>query len=325
MLICQVAKEKYLVDRIIARVNNPRNKEWFDLLEVRPARLGHRPDPAADRARGPRVRAHPPARPARGAPRDHRDAARQGLAGRRAAGRRPVAARGQPADLGAARRDAASSPAPTRCSSPATRSSPSSTRASRRTSSASSGPTGPSPRWARFERARRSTSCSSAAASRRPLRRRAAKARGGGRDPARRARARAALRAPAAVEGVPARRGEARGRLRQRAVVVRGERRRAPQRDERDVARRRGAHREAPGRRRGLVRQGADRHRRERQHPAARGRRARGHPLPARVRQLRLDPRRRRGGRARRPDRRQLHRLRGRRVADREGHEAARS
>jgi trk system potassium uptake protein len=36
MLICQVAKEKYLVDRIIARVNNPRNKEWFDLLEVRP-------------------------------------------------------------------------------------------------------------------------------------------------------------------------------------------------------------------------------------------------------------------------------------------------
>ena len=26
MLICQVAKEKYLVDRIIARVNNPRNR-----------------------------------------------------------------------------------------------------------------------------------------------------------------------------------------------------------------------------------------------------------------------------------------------------------
>ena len=31
MLICQVAKEKYLVDRIIARVNNPRNRQWFDL------------------------------------------------------------------------------------------------------------------------------------------------------------------------------------------------------------------------------------------------------------------------------------------------------
>jgi trk system potassium uptake protein len=36
MLICQVAKEKYLVDRIIARVNNPRNKQWFELLGVRP-------------------------------------------------------------------------------------------------------------------------------------------------------------------------------------------------------------------------------------------------------------------------------------------------
>ena|SRR5215211_3034771 len=36
MLICQVAKEKYLVDRIIARVNNPRNREWFDLLGIRP-------------------------------------------------------------------------------------------------------------------------------------------------------------------------------------------------------------------------------------------------------------------------------------------------
>ena len=36
MLICQVAKEKYLVDRIIARVNNPRNKPHFELLGIRP-------------------------------------------------------------------------------------------------------------------------------------------------------------------------------------------------------------------------------------------------------------------------------------------------
>ena len=36
MLICQVAKEKYLVDQIIARVNNPRNKQWFELLGIRP-------------------------------------------------------------------------------------------------------------------------------------------------------------------------------------------------------------------------------------------------------------------------------------------------
>ena len=36
ILICQVAKEKYLVDRIIARVNNPRNRQHFELLGVRP-------------------------------------------------------------------------------------------------------------------------------------------------------------------------------------------------------------------------------------------------------------------------------------------------
>src|SRR3954464_9747402 len=36
MLICQVAREKYLVEQIIARVNNPRNRQHFDLLGVRP-------------------------------------------------------------------------------------------------------------------------------------------------------------------------------------------------------------------------------------------------------------------------------------------------
>ena len=37
MLICQVAKEKYLVERIVARVNNPRNLEHFKLLGIHPA------------------------------------------------------------------------------------------------------------------------------------------------------------------------------------------------------------------------------------------------------------------------------------------------
>ena len=37
ILICQVAKEKYLCDRIIARVNNPRN-----LPAVQAARIGRR-------------------------------------------------------------------------------------------------------------------------------------------------------------------------------------------------------------------------------------------------------------------------------------------
>src|SRR5919198_5165792 len=36
ILICQVAKEKYLVDRTIARVNNPRNRAHFELLGIRP-------------------------------------------------------------------------------------------------------------------------------------------------------------------------------------------------------------------------------------------------------------------------------------------------
>jgi trk/ktr system potassium uptake protein len=36
MLICQVAREKYQVDQVIARVNNPRNKDHFELLGVRP-------------------------------------------------------------------------------------------------------------------------------------------------------------------------------------------------------------------------------------------------------------------------------------------------
>src|SRR5215208_4007647 len=37
ILICQVAKEKYLCERIIARVNNPRNLEHFQLLGIQPA------------------------------------------------------------------------------------------------------------------------------------------------------------------------------------------------------------------------------------------------------------------------------------------------
>jgi trk system potassium uptake protein TrkA len=36
MLICQVAREKYDVERIIARVNNPRNKPHFELLGIKP-------------------------------------------------------------------------------------------------------------------------------------------------------------------------------------------------------------------------------------------------------------------------------------------------
>jgi trk system potassium uptake protein TrkA len=37
ILICQIAKEKYLCERIIARVNNPRNLQHFKLLGIQPA------------------------------------------------------------------------------------------------------------------------------------------------------------------------------------------------------------------------------------------------------------------------------------------------
>jgi trk system potassium uptake protein len=37
MLICQVAREKYMAERIIARVNNPRNLQHFDLLGIKPS------------------------------------------------------------------------------------------------------------------------------------------------------------------------------------------------------------------------------------------------------------------------------------------------
>jgi trk system potassium uptake protein TrkA len=37
ILVCQVAKEKYLCERIIARVNNPRNHDHFRLLGIQPA------------------------------------------------------------------------------------------------------------------------------------------------------------------------------------------------------------------------------------------------------------------------------------------------
>ena len=37
LLICQVAKEKYLCERIIARCNNPRNLAHFRLLGIQPA------------------------------------------------------------------------------------------------------------------------------------------------------------------------------------------------------------------------------------------------------------------------------------------------
>ena len=99
LLICQVAKEKYLCERIIARCNNPRN---LDALQAarHPARgVGDRPDPAPDRARGAALRPRAPARPARGAPGDHRARGGRGRAGGRQARLRRDAARRRAGDL----------------------------------------------------------------------------------------------------------------------------------------------------------------------------------------------------------------------------------
>ena len=103
MLICQVAKEKYLVDRIIARVNNPRNREHFELLGIKPVvsatdlilrliehevpeyGLVHLLDLPEQRLEIIEMLL--------------REDSQRG----RHAGRRPRDARGQPADLGAAR------------------------------------------------------------------------------------------------------------------------------------------------------------------------------------------------------------------------------
>ena len=114
MLVCQVAKEKYLCERIIARVNNPRNLEHFKLLGVQPVvsatdlilRLIEHEVPRyglvhllaleEERLEIIELEVLPDA------------------PGRRDAGRRRRAARGQPGDLGAPRRRRASCPRRTR-------------------------------------------------------------------------------------------------------------------------------------------------------------------------------------------------------------------
>ena len=93
LVICQLAKEKYDVPKVIARVNDPRNQ-----AALRPARhladdlrdLEHH---GADRARGARARARPPARAAAREPRDRRGADRRRTRRRRQARREARAAR----------------------------------------------------------------------------------------------------------------------------------------------------------------------------------------------------------------------------------------
>ena len=71
MLVCQVAKEKYGCERVIAHVNNPRSRA-FQASGDPAGRLCDRSDPAPDRARGARLRSRAAARARGGAAGDHR-------------------------------------------------------------------------------------------------------------------------------------------------------------------------------------------------------------------------------------------------------------
>ncbi|MBK8294639.1 MAG: TrkA family potassium uptake protein [Solirubrobacterales bacterium] len=88
ILICQVAKEKYGIERIIARVNNPSNRATLRPARHQAGRFGDRTDPEAARARSPAARPGPPARPRSRADRDHRSPPARELADRRQESRR---------------------------------------------------------------------------------------------------------------------------------------------------------------------------------------------------------------------------------------------
>ena len=104
LVITQLAKEKYGVPKVIARVNDPRNQAHFDLLGISPTVCATSSILGARRARGARTRPDPPARAAQGEPRDRRGADRQSFAVRRQARREAAAARGRRVYLRHARR-----------------------------------------------------------------------------------------------------------------------------------------------------------------------------------------------------------------------------
>ncbi len=236
MLICQVAKEKYMVEQIIARVNNPRNKQWFELLGISPVvsatdlilrliehevpkyGLVHLLDLPQERLEIIELLL------SETSPVD------------RAAGGGPRAARGEPADLGAARRDGVRARAGDGAGGRR--------RGARRPRS---GPRGGAEGLHRPRRLRASerwptagsTTCWSAGSPRRTARRSFESAGPTGRScwsgasPTRRTSGRRSRRSTCAA------RASEEDAYVNPAGLVRGERRRAADRDERDVARRR--------------------------------------------------------------------------------------
>ena len=72
IVICQLAKEKYGVPKVIARVNDPRNEPHFDLLGISPTVSATSMVLALVEHEVPAARARPPARAAQGESRDRR-------------------------------------------------------------------------------------------------------------------------------------------------------------------------------------------------------------------------------------------------------------
>ena len=308
MLICQVAKEKYLVERIIARVNNPRNLQHFKLLGIQPAvsatdlilrliehevpkyGLVHLLDLEEEQLEIIEMEV------ADDAP---------------AAGRKVVdidLPDGSPDHLGAARAAAASCPRPTPSSRPATRSCWCSTPALEDDITAQFAPNGQAASsHARHVDVLLIGGGLAAANCARWLREEGVD----GVDPAGRPRARPALQPAAVLEGLPAGQGAARGRpLPPRRVVGRSRTIELLHAHERDAARSPAAATATLSTQEEIcVRQGAARHRRRTcAGCASTACELEGiHYLRA-LRQLRRDPRGRRGRRARRADRRLLHR-----------------
>ncbi len=278
LLICQVAKDKYGVDRVIARVNNPRNRQHFELLGVKPyvsatdliLRLIERQVPRyglvhlldladakieiIDLLIGENAQVV-------GRPLHELDMPKGSLlisVMRDGTGFVPT----PDTVLGARRRGAG-------------RARPEGGGGADRLPRPRRGHGRPDARSLTGGRSRGRPPAGRRRRRLRLLRLRAAQARRRGLGPARRPRAGAALRPPAPVEGVPARRRAARGCPRPSALLVRGERRRAADRKERHLARRRGPHGQDPGRGGGRLRHGPDRGRRDGEHPPRRRRPAR--------------------------------------------------
>src|SRR5829696_2545270 len=307
MLICQVAKEKYLVDRIIARVNNPRNRSHFELLGIKPyvsatdliLRLLEHEVPEYGLVHLLDL------------PEERLEIIEMLLVDDSRVAGQKVGDLNMPEGslLISILREGQGGFVPT----PDTVLEAGDEVLAGRPPGKKSGPADTNVEDEKGQIPADRRLCL------RLRRCRAAQARRRWRHPAGRPGAGSAVRAATALQGVPARGGQARGRLRQSPRLVRGERRGVADGHERDVARRRGADGQVAGRRRGELRESAARHRREREPASGRRLEPRPHPLPAGVRELGQHQGGRGEGGSGGAGRRQLHRLRGGGVPEVEG------